>query len=141
MSESDFYPPRDEVLIVEAPLGESEGGVAVSDAFVPLWRQRLRIFLQNKLAIASVVYLVLIVLFCFLGPLLWHSNQTDQAQALLAPQNGPPSAHDWLGTDPSGYDELGRIKFADSQPYTFPIVSGKRIFIKDQDKLTLWMLD
>ena len=39
------------------------------------------------------------------------------------------------------YDELGRIKFADSQPYTFPIVSGKRIFIKDQDKLTLWMLD
>src|ERR1017187_5663194 len=104
MTDSDFHAAK-EVLLVQAPLGTGHDATAISDAFVPLWRQRLRIFLQNKLAIASVVYLVFIVLFCFLGPILWHSNQTDQAQALLAPQNGSPSAHDLLGTDPSGFDE------------------------------------
>ena len=123
MTDSDFHAAK-EVLLVQAPLGTGHDATAISDAFVPLWRQRLRIFLQNKLAIASVVYLVFIVLFCFLGPILWHSNQTDQAQALLAPQNGSPSAHDLLGTDPSGFDELGRIMFGGEYSLTLGMIAG-----------------
>ena len=66
---------------------------STASTVVPLWKQRLRIFLQNKLAIASVVYLVLIVLFCYVGPLLWHFNETNQAAALFNTTNAPPSAH------------------------------------------------
>ncbi len=102
----------------------SDNGEATFDAFVPLWRQRLRIFLQNKLAIASVVYLILIVLFCFVGPLIWHTNQTNQSLALNAVQNGTPSAHDWLGTDSSGYDELGRIMFGGEYSLTLGMLAG-----------------
>ena len=53
-----------------------------ADDIVPMWRQRLRIFLHNKLAIASVAYLVLTLIFCYVGPLFYHTNQTNQATAL-----------------------------------------------------------
>src|SRR5665213_4225496 len=98
--------------------------VAVESAILPLWRQRLRIFLQNKLAIASVIYLAAIVLFCFLGPLLWHTNQTNQAQALIQPENAPPSLHHLLGTDNSGYDELGRIMFGGEYSMSLGMLAG-----------------
>jgi peptide/nickel transport system permease protein len=76
------------------------------------------------LAIASVAYLVLIVLFCFLGPLVWHTNQTNQAAALFVPENASPSAHHLLGTDGSGYDELGRIMFGGEYSLTLGMIAG-----------------
>jgi len=36
------------------------------------------------------------------------------------------------------YTEVARIKVADSPTYAYPVVSGNRIFVKDQDSLTLW---
>jgi outer membrane protein assembly factor BamB len=39
------------------------------------------------------------------------------------------------------YTELARIKVADNQTYAYPIVSGKRLFVKDQDSVTLWTID
>jgi peptide/nickel transport system permease protein len=102
----------------------SPTNVAVESAILPLWRQRLRIFLQNKLAIASVIYLAAIVLFCFFGPLLWHTNQTNQAQALFQTQNAPPSLHHFLGTDNSGYDELGRIMFGGEYSMSLGMLAG-----------------
>ncbi len=93
-------------------------------AVVPLWRQRLRIFLQNKLAIASVVYLVLIVLFCYLGPIIWHSNQTNQAIALNNQTNAAPSLHHLLGTDGSGFDVFGRIMFGGEYSLSLGILAG-----------------
>jgi outer membrane protein assembly factor BamB len=36
------------------------------------------------------------------------------------------------------YTELARIKVASTPTYAHPIVSGKRVFIKDQDSLTLY---
>jgi len=35
----------------------------------------------------------------------------DQVTANLAVSNEPPSAQHWLGTDPTGYDELGRLMY------------------------------
>ena len=101
-----------------------EPSVVVEDAVVPLWRQRLRIFLQNKLAIASVAYLVLIVLFCFAGPLVWHSNQTNQSAALFNPINANPSSQHLLGTDGSGYDVLGRIMYGGEYSLTLGMLAG-----------------
>jgi outer membrane protein assembly factor BamB len=39
------------------------------------------------------------------------------------------------------YTELARYKVADSQTYACPIVSGNRIFVKDQESLILWTLE
>jgi hypothetical protein len=39
------------------------------------------------------------------------------------------------------YKELGRYKVAETATYAYPVASGKRIFIKDQDNLTLWMVE
>jgi hypothetical protein len=39
------------------------------------------------------------------------------------------------------YKELGRHKVSETPTYAYPVASGKRIFIKDQDKLTLWTVE
>lgn len=66
----------------------------------------LRTFVENKLAVLGAVLFIAMVLFCFLGPLLYH---TDQIHTNLANQNLPPGAGHPLGTDQVGYDELGRL--------------------------------
>ena len=77
------------------------------------WRLALSEFASNRLAVAALVLLIAIILFCFLGPVLYHSNQTSSnpLNATLAPGQASPlggSAH-LLGTDESGFDEFGRI--------------------------------
>jgi peptide/nickel transport system permease protein len=64
------------------------------------------VFMDNKLAMVGAVLIVLIVLFCFVGPVFYHSNQisSDLSIANTAPVHGHP-----LGTDNVGYDELGRL--------------------------------
>ena len=39
-----------------------------------------------------------------------------------------------------GYEEVAKYKASSAQTYAYPIVSGNRIFIMDQDALTLWTL-
>ncbi len=39
------------------------------------------------------------------------------------------------------YEELARIKVSDTQTYAHPIVSGKRVFVKDEEALTMWMVE
>jgi outer membrane protein assembly factor BamB len=36
---------------------------------------------------------------------------------------------------------LARYKVADSQTYAYPVVSGNRVFIKDDNSVTLWTID
>jgi peptide/nickel transport system permease protein len=96
----------------------------LSDVIVPMWRQRLRIFAHNKLAVTSVIFLVALILFCYLGPILYHTNQTDQATALNNPFNAPPSLKHLLGTDSSGFDELGRIMFGGEYSLSLGILAG-----------------
>jgi peptide/nickel transport system permease protein len=66
----------------------------------------LRTFLENKLAVLGLLMLLMMVLFCFVGPLLYH---TDQVHTDLANETLPPGAGHPLGTDNVGYDELGRL--------------------------------
>jgi peptide/nickel transport system permease protein len=58
------------------------------------------------LATAGAALVVAMAAFCFLGPLVYHSNVTHVffRQANLPPGSGHP-----LGTDPDGADELGRL--------------------------------
>ncbi|HEY4019382.1 MAG TPA: ABC transporter permease [Pseudonocardiaceae bacterium] len=73
----------------------------------PMWRQVLQVFLQNKLAVIGLAIVVFFVLFCFVGPLVYHSNQ---ALSNLRTADLPPGSPGFpLGTDDVGYDELGRL--------------------------------
>ncbi len=66
----------------------------------------LRTFTKNKLAIVGVVIVVAMVLFSFVGPFFYH---TDQVDTNIIESNIPPSAGHLLGTDNNGYDILGRL--------------------------------
>ncbi|MBW4079260.1 MAG: ABC transporter permease [Acidobacteria bacterium] len=96
----------------------------LSEQIVPMWRQRLRIFTHNKLAIISVIFIVALVMFCYLGPIFYHTNQTDQAAALNVAWNAPPSMHHLLGTDSSGFDVLGRIMYGGEYSLSLGILAG-----------------
>jgi peptide/nickel transport system permease protein len=76
-----------------------------------LLRNMGRVFAQNKLALISLVFLIFVVLFCFVGPSLYHTNQTNAELALSAPQNAAPSHQYPLGTDGNGFNILGRIMY------------------------------
>ena len=39
------------------------------------------------------------------------------------------------------YTELASMKVADKQTYAYPVVAGNRLFVKDQDSLTLWTVN
>jgi len=39
------------------------------------------------------------------------------------------------------YEELAKIKVSDTPVYAHPVIAGKRIFIKDKESLTLWMIE
>jgi peptide/nickel transport system permease protein len=70
------------------------------------WRLAWREFRSNRLALVGVAVIVFFFLFCFLGPVFYHTNQTltNPLVTDLSPGGGHP-----LGTDENGFDELGRI--------------------------------
>ncbi|HET9721042.1 MAG TPA: ABC transporter permease [Solirubrobacteraceae bacterium] len=70
------------------------------------WRIAMREFMDNRLAVVGLAVLVFFVLFCFLGPVFYHTNQTITNP--LVSDFAPGGSHP-LGTDDNGFDELGRI--------------------------------
>jgi len=68
-----------------------------------------RSFLDNKVALLGVVLVAAVIGFCFIGPLVYHTNQL---QPNLLQLNQPPSAKHPLGTDYVGFDVLGRLMVA-----------------------------
>ncbi len=84
--------------------GPPEGGEVTVTA--TSWQLAWREFASNRLALVSVGILVFFVLFSFIGPLVYHTNQTSPSalNTDLAPGSGFP-----LGTDEHGFNELGRL--------------------------------
>jgi peptide/nickel transport system permease protein len=94
------------------PAPAPTGGEAQQQLGGGLTIQLVRVFLENRLAVVGVAIIVLAILFCWIGPLVYHTNQTDAQQALLhSVQNAPPGGKYPLGTDSSGFDILGRIMY------------------------------
>lgn len=87
-----------------------EGAVDVAEpvggAERSAWRMMLDVFLQSRLGVAGLVIVVAILLFSFVGPLVY---QTDQVHTDLAQSGLPPGGSHPLGTDDAGYDQLGRL--------------------------------
>jgi peptide/nickel transport system permease protein len=69
-------------------------------------RLAVDVFVENKLALAGAIMIVLILGFCFIGPLIYR---TDQVHTNINEVTQPPSSEHPLGTDDVGYDELGRL--------------------------------
>ena len=98
----------------EEPLRPAVTGAAGGEARSSggLGIQLLRVFIENKLAVVGAITIVFFILFCFVGPVFYHSNQTNAQQALISStENAAPSAAHILGTNDSGFDILGRIMF------------------------------
>jgi peptide/nickel transport system permease protein len=70
------------------------------------WRLGLRAFAENRLAIIGVGIVVFFVVFCWLGPVLYHGNTTVSN---LLGANAPPGTGQPLGTDSQGFDILGEL--------------------------------
>jgi peptide/nickel transport system permease protein len=70
------------------------------------WRLALREFVRNKLAVTGLAILLFFVLFCFVGPLLYHGNVITSD---LLNTNSPPQGGNPLGTSDQGFDELGLL--------------------------------
>lgn len=89
---------RAEVAAEELPALATRNPISRSAVLGALWR--------NKPGMAGVFILVGLVLFCYLGPLVYPTNQSDVdlLNAALPPGEGFP-----LGTDSNGFDVLGRL--------------------------------
>lgn len=85
------------------------------------WRLVLQTFAQNRLAVLGFVLIVFLLLFSFIGPLLY---KTDQNVPNLALFNQAPSGSHIFGTDQNGYDELGRIMVAGRSTLEIGLVVG-----------------
>jgi peptide/nickel transport system permease protein len=68
--------------------------------------RRLRALRFNPAAVVGGALIAAVVLFCFVGPLVYHS---DQITANIDVTNLPPGPGRPLGTDANGYDILGRL--------------------------------
>lgn len=84
------------------------GGAGTAAAPASGLRLAVRRFRRNKLAVVGLAVVVLFVLFCFVGPELYHTvqNRTDLTQVNLH-----PGGKHLLGTDAVGHDELGRLMY------------------------------
>lgn len=78
------------------------GGIRRQSQFGDVRRR----FLRNKLAVAGLVMIALVVLVAIFAP--WLSPQNPLHQDLLNTQANPSKAH-WLGTDEVGRDQLSRM--------------------------------
>jgi peptide/nickel transport system permease protein len=84
----------------------AELGLAPAAKPRSMLRRGWEVFAENKMALISIGIVMFIVLFSFVGPLIYHTNQvnTNLSEYLCR-----PSAAHLLGCDDVGYDELGRL--------------------------------
>ncbi len=85
---------------------DAELGLAPSSKPRGMLVRGWEVFAENKLALAGLSFIIFILLFCFVGP---HIYVTDQTSTDLANYLCPPSSEHLLGCDDLGYDQLGRM--------------------------------
>lgn len=88
----------------EALSSTPEGGEGFTSG--SFWRMALDVFLENKLATVGLGLIVFFILFCFVGPLIYHTQQVFTNPAI---KDQGPSLRHLLGTDDTGFDNLGRL--------------------------------
>jgi peptide/nickel transport system permease protein len=97
--------------------GEQAEAPAATGGAALAWRR----FRHNRLAVIGLCVAVFFILFCFLGPLVYH---TDQTHTDLNAINLPPSVAHPLGTDAVGHDQLGRLMYGGGVSLTVGVSAG-----------------
>jgi peptide/nickel transport system permease protein len=102
--------PHIDPLMSEAPVGAVplDGTHPAMDRTKPrsLFRRGWDVFAENKLALAGLGFVVFILLFCFVGP---HLYVTQQVSVTTANTDCKPGLQHLLGCDDLGYDVMGRL--------------------------------
>lgn len=95
-------------LVGESGVRQPTADAQISDDIQEhtVWGLIWRVFFQHRLAVVGLGIIAFMILFCFVGPLIYHTNQV-QINVTQATQ--APSAKHLLGTDNVGYDVLGRL--------------------------------
>jgi peptide/nickel transport system permease protein len=101
-----YLPPS--ALEALPPAGPQQAAPGTLPASKPrsAFRRGVEVFLENRLAVTGAAILVIMLVFCFVGPLFYHGNTTvvNFDQETLPPGAGHP-----LGTDSNGNDVLARL--------------------------------
>ncbi len=91
---------------------EVEPFLELTPALVQKRRSQGRIifdrFLRNRAAIGGALFLILLFLLCWFGPLFWRIDPNQLDVTSIAAQQAPPSLAHPLGTDDVGRDTLAR---------------------------------
>ncbi len=108
------FPGRSGAIVIEQQVqppiiprgaGDFSGG-EVLDSGRSSWRSMVEVFTSNRLAVVGLGIIVFFILFCWVGPIFYHTNQVQTD--LFSANQGPSLSHP-LGTDNVGYDTLGRL--------------------------------
>jgi len=85
---------------------DAELGLELATKPRSMFARAWEVFAENKLALIGLGFIVFILLFCFVGPHIYVTNQTNTN---LDTYLCTPSGSHLLGCDDLGYDELGRL--------------------------------
>lgn len=103
----------EELNAMHVTVDEVEPFLELTPALVQKRRSQARIifdrFVRNKAAIGGAVFLILLFLFCFMGPALWRTDPDAQNILSVSETLAPPSLAHPLGTDDVGRDTLARV--------------------------------
>ncbi len=89
-----------------APPPDAAGGPQAEEKPRSMFRRGWEIFAENRLALIGIGFVIFIFLFCFVGPLIY---KTQQNSVSLSDSYCAPSARHLLGCDQLGYDIVGRL--------------------------------
>ncbi len=85
---------------------DAELGMAPSSKPRGMVVRSWEVFAENRLALAGLAFIAFMLLFCFVGPHIYVTNQTNTN---LTDYLCTPSGTHLLGCNDLGYDELGRL--------------------------------
>jgi peptide/nickel transport system permease protein len=97
------------MLVTEAPPGAPAGGQLQAAKPRGMLRRGWEVFAENRMALVSIGFLVLVFGYCFIGPHIYH---TEQVFVTLTNTFCTPSSQHLLGCDNLGYDVVGRLMVA-----------------------------
>lgn len=86
-----------------------------------LYRRVARDLVRNRAAMISLALIIAAIVFCFVGPHLYH---TDQVHVHLRQQNLAPGTGHPLGTDDVGHDVLGRLMYGGQASLEIGVAAG-----------------
>lgn len=89
--------------------GEFESATHAEPAALSQWALFRRRFLKHKVAVASIIVLLILVVLCFGANFFAPFKSTDQ-DLLVGPVS--PNGTHWFGTDELGRDQLSRLLYA-----------------------------